>query len=278
MANGHTANPHHTFYVEGSGYYNLQGGGIRVYDSLNSSALEIKHQSAAIIDLTGIGSTTNIYTNCSLAMRSGAGVYTYDAGNTKYARMLHNGTEGYLDTNSGSFYIAPASGITYFFTSGTQAKIRAYNSGGTAYGDFYYDGTYLYLDHSTGSGLNTLSLSLTTNNDTADEPGYKGVPQLAKTTSYPLVLADAGKCVYLTGSTASQTVTIPANASVAFPIGTVIEIISDSTVNWSIAITTDTLEQLGTGATGTRTLAPDGKAVLEKVTATKWKISGINLG
>lgn len=139
--------------------------------------------------------------------------------------------------------------------------------------------TQVSLRSTTGAGGDLLgnSLHVTTNNDAADEIGYKGTPQQAKAANYTLVLNDAGKSVYLTGSTASQSITIPANASVAFPIGTVIEIISEATVNWSISITTDTLLLLGSGSTGTRTLSQYGKAVIQKVTTTKWVISGINL-
>lgn len=104
--------------------------------------------------------------------------------------------------------------------------------------------------------------------------GYRGVPQNAKTANYTLALTDSGGHIYLTGSTASQSITIPANASIAFPIGTAISIISDSTVNWSVAITTDTMQLAGTTTTGTRTLASGAVATLIKVTATKWFISG----
>jgi hypothetical protein len=107
--------------------------------------------------------------------------------------------------------------------------------------------------------------------------GYRGVPQVggaSKTASYTLVLADAGHHVYLTGSTASQTVTIPANGSVAFPIGTTISIVNGATVAWTVPITTDTLTLAGGTTTGTRTLAVGAVATIIKVTATAWYISG----
>ena len=56
--------------------------------------------------------------------------------------------------------------------------------------------------------------------DAADKS--MGTPN-AKTASYTLVLSDAGKAVQVTTAAAS-TVTIPPNSSVAFPVGTVIEI------------------------------------------------------
>jgi len=123
----------------------------------------------------------------------------------------------------------------------------------------------------------TFAGSITPDSTFADSAGYLGLPQNAKTASYTLVLTDAAKDIYITGTTASQTITIPANASVAFPVGTVIKISNDSNQNWSLAITSDTLVQKVTGATGTRTIAPQGDAVLEKKTATRWWVSGAGL-
>lgn len=108
------------------------------------------------------------------------------------------------------------------------------------------------------------------NSDSA-QPGYKGAPQRAVASSDSLVLTDVGKQIYLNAGS-GQTLTIPANGGVAFEIGTIILVINDSGNDWSIAITTDTLEKYG-AATGTQTLGDNEKAVVEKVTATLWKYS-----
>lgn len=138
--------------------------------------------------------------------------------------------------------------------------------------------TTVTLDTVAGVGgeVDFGSTNVTSDNDDAQEPGYKGTPQRDISASAALVLADCGKQIYLSGGT-GQTLTIPANASVAFPIGTAIVIINDSGNTWSLAITTDTLEEFVTGNTGTRTIADNGKAVIEKVTATLWKVSGLGL-
>ena len=107
--------------------------------------------------------------------------------------------------------------------------------------------------------------------------GYRGVPQVggaSKTASYTLALADAGHHVYLTGSTAAQTVTIPSNGSAAFPIGTTISIVNGASVTWTVPITTDTLTLAGGTTSGTRTLAVGAVATIIKVTSTAWYISG----
>lgn len=91
---------------------------------------------------------------------------------------------------------------------------------------------------------------------------------------YTLVLADEGKLIYRSSGAAAETITIPANDVVAFPVGTTITIINMDTNSVSIAIDTDTLYKDGTGSTGTRTLAQYGRAFLEKLTSTSWMISG----
>lgn len=91
--------------------------------------------------------------------------------------------------------------------------------------------------------------------------------------AYTFALTDAGGIVsHPVGDNNARTFTIPANASVAFPIGTQIFITNEiNTV--SIAITTDTLKFGGAG-TGTRSLAVGGTATLTKLTSTIWRIAG----
>ena len=112
---------------------------------------------------------------------------------------------------------------------------------------------------------------------TATDPGFIGLPQVSKTASYTLTMADMFKEIYITGTTAAQTITIPANGSVAAPIGAFVTITNDSNQNWSIAITTDTLALSPGGTTGTRTLAANGTATIRKVTSTRWWIYGTGL-
>jgi hypothetical protein len=107
----------------------------------------------------------------------------------------------------------------------------------------------------------------------AESIGFRGAPQNAQTAAYALTLADNGKHISIT----TGGITIPANASVAFPIGATIVIYNNSGSSQSIAITTDTLRQAGTTNTGTRTLANFGLATCIKVAATTWAISGAGL-
>jgi len=116
----------------------------------------------------------------------------------------------------------------------------------------------------------------TTSTVGASQVGYLGMPQNIQSTSYTLIPSDAGKHIYI--SATGQTVTIPANSSVPFPIGTTIAIIAGpSATTVSIAITSDTMYLGGTGTTGTRTLAAYGMATAVKVAQSTWFINGTGL-
>ena len=129
------------------------------------------------------------------------------------------------------------------------------------------------------TGIQTLSnktAGVATATSTAASVGYLGIPQSATATTATLAIGDAGKHIYVT--TNSQTITIPANASVAYPIGTTIGFIAGaSATTVTIAIATDTMYLGGTGTTGSRTLAAHGMATAVKVAATTWYISGNGL-
>jgi hypothetical protein len=116
----------------------------------------------------------------------------------------------------------------------------------------------------------------TTTASTAASVGYMGIPQSATATTATLAIGDAGKHIYV--NTSSQTITIPANASVAYPIGTAITFVAGpSAGSVTIAIATDTMYLVGAGTTGSRTLAAYGSATAMKVSATAWFIAGTGL-
>lgn len=109
--------------------------------------------------------------------------------------------------------------------------------------------------------------------------GTEGILQNSQSTAYTLVLTDAGKHIYHpSADTTARTWTIPSNASVAFPIGTAVTFVNDTSAGTiTIAITTDTLVLAWTGTTGSRTLTANGIATAIKVTSTRWIISWTNL-
>lgn len=109
--------------------------------------------------------------------------------------------------------------------------------------------------------------------------GYLNIPQNSQSAAYTLVLADSGKSIYHpSADTTARIWTIPANSSVAYPIGTAITFINDTSAGViTIAITSDTLVLAGAGTTGSRTLAANGMATAIKMTSTRWMISGSGL-
>ncbi len=105
----------------------------------------------------------------------------------------------------------------------------------------------------------------------------KEIIQNSRSANYTLVLTDAGKQIlHPAADNAARTFTIPANSSVAFPIGTTLWFVNEAN-SVTIAITTDTLSLAGTNKTGNRTLAANGVATALKITATKWMIFGYGL-
>jgi len=193
------------------------------------------------------------FTNSDLALLGSSTGYTTftsaNTGATNYTATLPANTGTIAELNLAQTWTAAQT-----FNTGTTTIATASVTGTATMGDAVFS--------SRPSDTNTLAV------------GYRGIPQNSQTANYTLALTDNGGQIYLSGSTASQTVTIPANSSIAFPIGATISIINDSTVSWSLAISSDTLVLAGTGNTGTRTLARYALATIVKVTATEWYISG----
>ena len=68
------------------------------------------------------------------------------------------------------------------------------------------------------------------------------------------------------------------SSAVPYPIGTSITFVAGpSATTVTIAITTDLMYLVGTGTTGSRTLAAYGMATAIKVSATAWYINGTGL-
>ena len=168
-------------------------------------------------------------------------------------------SSGYSGTNgvSGVSGINGASGTSGW--SGTSG-ISGYSGAGT-------DGVSGYSGTNGVSGYSGASL------------GYLEIPQDSQSADYTLVLADSGKHVYHpSADTTARTWTIPANGSVAYPIGSSITFINDTLAGTiTIAITTDQMLLIGTTLTGSRTLLASGVATIIKVASTRWIISGSNI-
>lgn len=111
------------------------------------------------------------------------------------------------------------------------------------------------------------------------EFSYAFIGQNSQSVAYTLTLADWSKVIlHPSADTTARIFTIPANAAVAFPIGTELRFVNQNAAGvLTIAITTDTMRMSPGGAVGSRTLAANGMAWALKVTATEWIISGFGL-
>lgn len=263
------------------------GGGYRLY---NSSGVETFR-----LAIDGAGSYVGLNAIANVPM-------LFLANNTERMRITSAGnvgigtaSPGYLFTVSGTSSLngilidgnihSIANSSAYTISGGS-----VFNNGGAIqfYGSTSTTAGALVFQTDPGSGSNE-RLRIAGNGEiymaAAQSPtqtynvGYLGLPQsggTAKTVNYACVLSDAGQHIW---SNSGLTVTIPANSSVAYPVGTTLTIMNAQTAgNVTIAITTDTLYLANTaGTSGSRTLAPLGVSTAIKVGATVWVISGVGL-
>lgn len=143
----------------------------------------------------------------------------------------------------------------------------------------------------SATSINDLNTSYPANGDAKSEgaahirllktliKAERGIVFASKSTDYTFVLADANNgFLHPAADTTGRTWTIPANSSVAYPVGTVLTFINENAAgSLTIAITSDTLRLGGSSSTGSRTLAANGMATAIKITSTVWYISGTGL-
>jgi len=162
-----------------------------------------------------------------------------------------------------------------FLTSGGALYVQAgsLNSGSAVAQDIVFTNMYGGTERLRIGGTGSI-----TSANLADAVGYKGLPQNNQgSATYTLALTDQGKHVLFEG--AASTMTVPTNASVAFPVGASIVIINDTNNNRTISPASGvTLVWAGNnGTTGTRTLGTGSMATLVKIGTDKWYIIGAGL-
>jgi hypothetical protein len=173
--------------------------------------------------------------------------------------------------------LSPAAGVATFIATPTSANLAAAVTDETGTGALVFANSPTLVTPALGTPASG-NLSNTTADGT-NAVGFKTIPQNSQSATYELVLADSGKHIlHPSADTTARTFTIPANGSVAFPIGTAITFVNQASAGVvTIAITSDTMRLAGAGTTGSRTLAANGVATAIKLTATEWIISGVGL-
>jgi len=201
------------------------------------------------------------------------------AGSTTYTLPSADGTASQVLQTNGSATLSWASVGTGTVT-GVTATAPVLSSGGTApiiSMTAASSGVNGYMTGTYATKLDGITAGAAPG---AANFGYLNIPQNSQIVNYTLALTDAGKHIFHPSTdTTARTFTIPANGSVAFPIGTAVTFVNQHGAGTiTIAIGgTDAMYLAGAGTVGNRNLAANGTATALKVTSTEWLISGVNL-
>ena len=107
--------------------------------------------------------------------------------------------------------------------------------------------------------------------------GYLELAQLYKAANYTTIAGDSGCDIIF--SVTGTVATIASNATVPYPLGTIISFTWGPTLNGTVAIATDTLRWPVGNVTGPRTVTGPGFLVAIKKFATEWWVcGGVNIG
>jgi hypothetical protein len=106
--------------------------------------------------------------------------------------------------------------------------------------------------------------------------GVPGIPSNAQSGNYTLTAADNGRGIdHASGAGSGDTYTIPANGTLALPVGFTFSVFNMDSGAVTVAITTDTLRKAGTGSTGSVSVPQYCAATFRKVSATQWLWWGV---
>lgn len=239
----------------GSGFATLGG----------AETLTNKTLTTPVLSGTASGTTAGALGYLSGVVSYGDGAAQRTVANLDQAQTFTNKT---LDTAGGN--VLKVNGNTLTATAGT-ATVTLPNATDQLVGRNTTDtltNKTLTAPTINGGTLNAATTVSDTGTIATNSAGFRGIPASSNGTN-TFALTDNGKIVVGTVGW-----TIPANSSVAFPIGATLTFFNNTASSVTIAITTDTLRQAGTSNTGTRTVAAYGLASIVKVAATTWVISG----
>ena len=190
---------------------------------------------------------------------------------------LTTGVTGTLPiANGGTGITSLGTGVATFLGTPSSANLASAVTDETGTGALVFANSPTFVTPALGTPASGILSSCTV--DGTDSVGFRNIPQNSQSAAYTLVLADAGKHIFHpSGDANARTYTIPANSSVAYPIGTAITFINMTSQVVTIAITSDTMYLSSAGTTGSRSLAQYGSATAIKMTSTTWLISGSGL-
>ena len=234
------------------------------------------------------GSTTVVYAdgtnvvtalNYAPALTLGAALPIASGGtgstSTTFVDLTTNVTGTLPVANGGTGITSFGTGVATFLGTPSSANLAAAVTDETGTGSLVFATSPTFVTPVLGTPTSGTLSGCTV--DGTDAVGFRNTPVNSQSAAYETVLADSGKTIlHPVADDNARTFTIPANSSVAYPVGTVISFVNlQNTV--TIAITTDTMYLANDGDTGNRTLAEYGMASAMKVASTTWIISGNGL-
>jgi hypothetical protein len=215
--------------------------------AIGSSAANSNQGIASIA--IGVGAGASAQGNSAIAIGIGAGASSQGANSVAIGKLAGNSIqiEGSITINASGVDL-PAAGNGLYIN-----PVR--NDTGNVTNVIYYNTSTKEVTYGPSSGPTGISRSVVSSNIT-------------------LALNQAGTFLYST-ATAAQTVIIPTNATVAFAVGTTINVVLNGT--GSVALTPDSgvsLYLAGNATSATRTVSPYGIATLLQVATDVWFVNG----
>jgi hypothetical protein len=238
--------------------------------ALNLTGDAVVFITAAAADILQPGDNISELTNDS-GFTTNTGTVTSVSGTGTKNGLTLTGTV----TTSGNLTLGGTLSISNNDWSGTDLSVA---NGGTGASSFTANnvllgnGTSSFQTVAPGTSGNVLTSNGTTWTSAGAPVSAVQYPQESKSENYTLVLADAGKQIFHPASdNLFRTFTIPANSSVAFPIGTVVLFTAENGAQpINVAINSDTLVT-NKSITGSVVVDSGNTLYCIKTAATKWQ-------
>ena len=263
-----------------SGYTGSSGvAGVNGYNGSAGATGSIGYTGSA----GATGSTGYVGSQGITGYTGSVGLTGYNGSSGVTGSTGYNGSVGYTGSTgvtgstgyNGSVGYTGSVGVGYAGSTGSTGYVGSSGIG-------YTGSAGVSADQTLNTTSNVIFAAVTANaaagTTSTLQIGYLGIPQKAISTgsSYTLVLTDQGKHVYTLASS-GQTVNIPTNAAVPFPIGTAVTLVlkGNGPLTVSPTSTSTTLYLAGTATPkASVSMAAMGMATLLKVENDVWFVNG----